>query len=301
MRDNIDVITSAESSPSFAERLRRHGASLAPAARRVARFIAENRAVALASSALELATRTNTSDATVVRAVQALGFAGLGELKQALVAELGQPTPADTMRRTLAETGADSERAIGLVLTAHRQAIDSLESAGSRAALRDAVTLLRPAARIVVFGIGPSAPLAAYVTTMLRRAGRPSATLASTGSMLADQLLDLRAGDALIALAYGRAYPEAVAVFDEAARLCLPLVLLTDSPEGRLARAATLVLPARRGRADRVALHAATLVTLEAIVLGLAAADAMAAVSTLERLNHLREAISGRRDSQGSS
>ena len=68
----------------------------------------------------------------------------------------------------------------------------------------------------------------------------------------------------------------------------------TDSLDRKLARFATIVLPARRGRADRVALHGATLVCLEALVLGLAAAGKREAVATLERLNRLRSATRGR-------
>ncbi len=283
----------------FSDRLERVGPSLAPAARRVVRFIDQNRAAALACSALELAAQADTSDATVVRAVQALGFSGLGELKQALVAELGQSTPADNMRRTLAEVGESTQLAIGAVLEAHAEAMESLRSDASRARIVAAVAALQPADRIVVFGIGPSAAIADYVAVMLRRSGRRSAALDRTGIMLADQLLDLRPGDALLVLAYGRAYREVVALFGEASRLRLKLVLVTDMPASRLARAADVVLPGQRGRTDRVALHGATLVMLEALVLGLSAADAAGAVSTLEHLNALREAVSGQRYDAG--
>jgi hypothetical protein len=47
---------------------------------------------------------------------------------------------------------------------------------------------------------------------MLTRSGRSSLALSATGSMLANQLLGLRKGDALIILAYGRLYREVTAV-----------------------------------------------------------------------------------------
>ena len=303
-----------ESGGSFSDRLRRLGPSLAPAARRVVRFIDQNRGPALAASALELAAQSETSDATVVRAVQALGFAGLGELKQALVAELGNSTPADNMRRTLAEVvgaevvgaevvgaeaGENTRRAIGAVLDAHDDAMEVLRSETSRRQIASAAAVLQGAERIVVFGIGPSAAIAAYTAMMLRRSGRRSATLDRTGIMLADQLLDLRSGDVLLVLAYGRAYREVVALFSEAARLRLAIVLVTDNPDTRMARFADVVLPGKRGRTDRVALHGATLVMLEALALGLSAADASTSVSTLEHLSELREAVSGQRHQDG--
>jgi DNA-binding MurR/RpiR family transcriptional regulator len=69
-------------------RITRLGGSLGAAGQRVAHFIVQNPAAALASSAMDLAASTGTSDATVIRTVQALGYAGLADLKQALVASL---------------------------------------------------------------------------------------------------------------------------------------------------------------------------------------------------------------------
>jgi DNA-binding MurR/RpiR family transcriptional regulator len=272
-------------------RLDTHGGTLPPASRRVALYIDANRAAVLASSAMDLAARTDTSDATVVRTVQTLGFSGLGALKQALVASVERTsTLADDMRRTLGDVGENSSRAVELVFEAHEEALQSLRLPAVRAQIVAGVSALHPAERIAVFGIGPSAALASYVAMLLARAGRRTLPLNMTGAMLADQMLDLRSGDALLVLAYGRAYGEVVAVFAEARRLGLPSVLVTDSLDQKLTRFATVILPARRGRAERVALHGATLVCLEALVLGLAAASAEA-VTTLERLNRLRKAV----------
>ena len=278
----------------FSQRLAEREAALAPAGRRVARYIDQNRAAVLASSALELAANTGTSDATVVRSVQTLGFTGLGELKQALITALGRaPTPADAMDRTLEVVGADTARAIDLVIDAHAEAFEAFRKPASRERIVAAVEALHTASRIVVFGIGPSAALAGYVSIMLEREGRRSKTLNTTGMMLADQMLDLRSGDALLVLAYGRPYREVSTVLIEGRRLGLPLVLVTDSPENRLSRSVDVVVAAQRGQAGKVALHGATLVGLEALVLGLAAANRNGALAALGRLNELRAAISG--------
>ncbi len=133
------------------------------------------------------------------------------------------------------------------------------------------------------------------MTILLTRNGRPARTLDATGVALADQLIALREGDALLILAYGRAYREVVATFAEARQLRLPTVLVTDSLDGKLARKAEVVIPAKRGRANRVALHGTTLVVLEAIVLGLAASDRKRAMDALRRLNDLRAEVTGMR------
>lgn len=280
----------------FHELIVARAGSLSTAAARVAKFIDHNRATALASSAAELAARVGTSDATVVRAVQALGFSGISDLRQSLAASLeGRATPADDMRRTLADVGQGAERAIEFVLEIHYQAIEQLRSPDTKAKINAAVATLHPAKRIVVFGIGPSAPLAHYVMILLARNGRRARALDAAGISLADQLLDLRNGDALLILAYGRPYREVVATFAEAHKLHLPIVLVTDTLEPKLARRADVIVPARRGSADRMSLHGATLVVLEALVLGLAASDQASSLAALDRLNDFREAVNGKR------
>jgi DNA-binding MurR/RpiR family transcriptional regulator len=136
-----------------------------------------------------------------------------------------------------------------------------------------ALPVLNAADRIVVFGIGPSAALARYAAVLLARVGRRSMCLDGTGIMLADQMLDLRAGDAVLALAYSRPYREVTGLFGEARRLRLPIVLVSETAQSALAKSMDVVLVIPRGRRQRVALHGGTLVGLEVIVLALAAVD----------------------------
>jgi DNA-binding MurR/RpiR family transcriptional regulator len=276
----------------------RHGEALPPAGQRVVRFIEQNPAAALASSALDLAMGSATSDATVIRTVQALGYSGLGDLKQALVAALGA-TPADDMRRTLAGLDTDTMQALDMVLEAHEEAMATVRSPAFREQLRQALPVLHTADRIAVFGIGPSAALARYTATLLTRSGRRSKCLDTTGIMLADQLLDLQTGDVVLALAYGRPYREVTGLFREARRLRLPIVLVSEMAESTLAKSADVVLVIPRGKRQRVALHGGTLVGLEALVLMLAAADGTHALTSLERLNTLRIAVGGQRNGIG--
>ena len=74
-----------------------------------------------------------------------------------------------------------------------------------------------------------------------------------------------------------------------------PIALLTESATSELAAMVDVVVPIPRGRAERVALHGATLVALEAMVLGLAATDQPRALAALEQLNTLRREVSGQR------
>ena len=271
--------------------LRRAHQQLGAAGLRVVKFIDENRQVVLASSAAALGSRIGTSDATVVRTVQALGFAGLGDLKRAILTSGGRTsTPADDMRRTLGDLDKSTGRALDSVLQAHSDGLAVLASPACRAQIAAAIQLLDGAERIAVFGIGPSAALATYVATLLARSGRSSRTINATGSMLADQLLDLKRGDRLLILAYGRLYKEVRTVFAEAKALGLATVLVTEASDTPLAKLADVAVAIPRGRPGQVSLHGATLVGLEAMVLSLAAAKPDAALASLDKLNRLRRA-----------
>ena len=269
---------------------------LGSAGNRVVRFIDENRELTLASSAATLGDLTDTSDATVVRTIQALGFAGLSELKRAILDALGQDSnPANDMRRTLEEVQTRTGRALDSVVQTHLDGLEVIRSRACAEQIAAAVQALDAAERIAIFGIGPSASLATYVSILLGRCGRRSRTLNATGSMLADQLLDMQRGDALLILAYGRLYKEVAAVFGEAKALGLTTVLVTEATGTALTKLADVVIAIPRGRPGHVALHGATLVGLEALVLSLAAARPESALASLDNLNHLRAVIDGRR------
>jgi DNA-binding MurR/RpiR family transcriptional regulator len=283
----------------FEERLRGPAGRPGSAGDRVVRFVRENREIVLASSAAELGARIGTSDATVVRSVQALGFAGLTELKDAILESLAAAsTPADAMRRSLTDLAQSTGEALDSVIQTHADGLEVIRSETCRTQIAAAVQVLDAADRIVIFGIGPSASLAGYVATMLARDGRRSLVLNATGSMLADQMLGLRTGDVLLILAYGRLYSEVKAVFAQARSLGLRTVLLTEAAGTPLTKGADVVVAVPRGRPGGVALHGATLMALEGIIFSLAAAKPDAALASLDRLGALRRAIAGGRNTR---
>lgn len=277
--------------------LRRADRQLGAAGSRVAKFIDQNRPLVLASSAAALGVRIGTSDATVLRTIQSLGFDSLADLKRVILNSGTASTPADDMRRTLVDLEKTTGEALDGILGAHADGLAVLKSRKCRARIAAGVRVLDGAERIAVFGIGPSSALATYVSTLLARCGRRSRIINATGSMLADQLLDLRAGDRLLILAYGRLYREVKAVFAEAKALGLPTVLVTEADDTPLAKLADVCVAIPRGRPGQMALHGATLVGLEAMVLSLAAAKPEAALSSLDTLNRLRRAT----EAQGKS
>jgi len=280
--------------PTFDERATANESRLSPAERRVLRFFQDNREEVLVGSAMALAAKARTSDATVVRTAKALGFAGLDELRRQLADELRLSlSPASRVTRTLGDVGGDIASALATTIEIHRKALDALQRDVTTDLFRTTIERLVTARRVFVFGIGPSSAVADYFAIQLGRFGFDGISLKYTGLLLADGLHRLRRGDFLFILAYGRVYRELAAMLDHTDRLRIPKCLVTDTLGPALRERVDLVLPVARGRTDRFSMHAATLCLLEALLVGVAAKRPSETVFSLKQLNDLRSMLVG--------
>jgi DNA-binding MurR/RpiR family transcriptional regulator len=241
-------------------------------------------------SARDIAAAVGTSDATVVRAARTLGFANLRELREALAAGDESPDLTGRLRATLAGTD-DGSALLARVAETQLTALDRLLRGAPVPQFDEATAVLASAQRVWWFGIGPSAHIAGYGAFLCRRLGTRSGVLTHGGRDLADELLAVERGDAIVALAYGRNHPTGTLVLQHAAHVGAKTVLVTDTNVGRRARAATVVLAAGRGTPQLFATHAPTVVLVEALVLAIAARDRRRADRSLATLDELRRTI----------
>lgn len=276
---------------NFDERVTAHLDRMSAAEQRVARMFQENREEVLFASAASLAAKAETSDATVVRATKALGFKGMDELRRSIAEEIKNASLSSRLAETLREAHGDLGASFNLTLDIHLNAIGNIRRDLPVALFEEAVSLLTVARRIVIFGIGPSGALAMYFAMQLERLGVQTMTMTQTGRLFADDLHRLRSGDMVVAMAYSQVYRELAVLLDEADRLKLPKIVVTDSLGGTLRPRVNLVLPVERGRADMLSMHTATLGALEALLVGLAVRLPEQATRSLETLNRLRSEI----------
>lgn len=276
----------------FSERLKRRRAHLSPSLISVADYIDRNRHAVLGKSALEIAAETGTSDATVIRAIQALGFEGLVDLKDTLESHLSETdSPSEKMAITTGELNNSVDAAIDFVAADQMNAVAALSSPLNREGMARAVSLLLRARRIGVFGIGASGILATYAARLLSRNGYPAYALNLTGIALAEQLLSLEAGDVLVMMAHGRAHREGMATIAEAERLGIPIIMMLGKEDSVLRSHASAVLVMPRAKSEQVALHGPALFCLEAMVLALAGCNGARTVASLDRLLEIRDQI----------
>ena len=282
--------------PSLDQRLNGRFADLSPTEQRVARFFGEHREEVGFVSAIEIAQQLGTSDATVVRTAQRLGYAGLPELKRELLEALrSRATPALRLGRRLEQLADEPSTILDDVLSWHVDLIEASRRTLRPAAFARAIEIIRQADRTLTFGIGPSASLAEYMTLKLERFGRQAAAITATGMSLADALLTMHRGDALVLMAYGRVNREVDVTLERATAVGVPVILLTDTLTLELDGRFEVALEAPRGRSGDLGSVISTMVVLEALLLGLAKRDRALSLAALESLNDLRAQIVGYR------
>jgi len=277
---------------TFDDRVEAALETLPPAEQRMARFFVGQKQAVLLGSAAEIAGLAGTSDATVVRTARSLGFESLSALRQVLLADLtGTASPGRRLARTLQETGDDSASALRHVVGLHESALEALKRPEMEAAFTSAIDILASARRRHVFGIGPSGAMAEYAALQFNRIGLPSSALSVSGVGLADRLLWLESGDAVLMMAYAPLYREVEIVLDQAGLHEVPVVLISDNLGPLVSDKVAATLPVPRGKADHLATHGGTMVLIEAMIIALAAKAGEAAFDSLDRLSNLRGAI----------
>lgn len=282
-------------SSTFDERIADRLERMSPAEQRVAQFFQENREQVLIASAAALAAKANTSDATIVRTTKALGFSGLEDLRQTLASELRDAlSPAERLTRTLGEVGSSLSSAFEVTMNIHRQSLEGVRRSIKPEHFEKAVRSIAGARRVIVFGLGPSSAIAAYLVIQLKRFGLDAASLANSGLLFADDLRTLRKGDLVVILAYGRVYAELALLLDEIGRQKLGSLLLTDTLAAKLRQRVDLVLPVERGRADMLSMHTATLGLIEALLVGIATQRPTKTLASLKELNDMRKRLAGK-------
>lgn len=277
---------------SFDQRVATRIGKMSAAEQRVARLFQDSKEEVLFASAAVLAAKAGTSDATVVRTTRTLGFSGMEELRRTLAAEVKESlSPASRVAATLQQLGDDVGGIFGSTLAIHQDSLERLRQEVSPKLFGDAVKLVIEAARVVIFGIGPSSAMATYFEMQLRRFGLDAVSFTRTGLLFADDLRALRQKDLVVTLAYGRIYREVDVLLREAKRGSLKTMLITDTLGGPLRGRVDLVLPVARGRADMFSMHTATLGLIEALLVGVAATRPVETLESLERLNALRRDV----------
>ena len=144
------------------------GPSMLSSERRVAERIVADPALALESTAQELADAVGVARSTVIRTCQSLGYTGYAQLRVALAQELALTAAAAT------DYGTSALGGIRAAADAFGQAIPQLTALLTEEGVEAAVARILAADRVLAVANGLSGPLALDLAMRLTAAGRPA-------------------------------------------------------------------------------------------------------------------------------
>ena len=237
----------------------------------------------------EMAERSQSSVATVVRFAQKLGYTGFMELRQALVAQAKKQD-----RTGEAFFLAPAEAAATLVEVARRdvQNIEQMVHGVNENLMLAVVEALLASRHRVVIGRGISQLMASQLAYLLTQAGLP--TIEGSSADFAAQAANLGPQDLLVAFSFQPYSSETLDAATYAKKRGIPLLAFTDRLRAPLARMADHVLPVT----GENLLYAYSLASFS--VLAHALATAVAARDRDGSFKRLREAeqVAGRQFAQ---
>ncbi|WP_055565386.1 MurR/RpiR family transcriptional regulator [Streptomyces atriruber] len=267
--------------------------ALSASERAVAQYLASAPPQSLVfASAQELGTASGTSNATVVRALQRLGYAGLPALKRELASDFTSAVaPEVRLKQRIDHVGRDLGDIWDEVFDEAQERIEHARRLTPDDALRTAVEALAEAAEIHCYGVAASELAARHLALALGRIGRRARHVGATGFALADHLLGIRQGDAVVIFQPGRALAEISVLVDRARAVGARVVLVTDELAELYGGRVDAVLTAPHTPTGITTEALTALVVADAVLLALTTVDEARAVDTSHQLTALRDQL----------
>ena len=243
-------------------------------------------------SAIELGAETKTSNATVVRTVQALGYSGLAELKAKLAEPFaGARLVEQRTRRRMESAGHEVQEIWGHVLTETDERLDQLRQTFAPEAYEHAVQLLLDAQEVVSYGFGALTVAAEHLHLKLARMGIRSRYIGSSGFRLADDLLAIESHDVVVLFAPARMTTDVEVLIDQCRAVGVPTVLVTEDTGGQIAGEVTVVVYAPTTPTGLTSEPLTSIIVADVLSQCVSVADVERTVGSSHRLSTLREQL----------
>jgi DNA-binding MurR/RpiR family transcriptional regulator len=252
---------------------------------RVLQALLDDPAGAAQLTVTDLARRTSTSEATVVRTARSLGFPGYPQLRLALAAAGANREPAALLTGSL-EDATDLATVVATLAAVETEAVTATAAALDVPALAAAADVVRTARVVDCYGIGASGLLAADFDHKAARVGLLTRLRTEGHAALVSSAL-LRPGDAVLAVSHSGRTPDVVAAARRAREQGATVVAVTGSPGSPLAAAADHVLVATGRetayRAGAMASRASSLLVLDCLYVAVVQRLGTTATAALRR------------------
>jgi DNA-binding MurR/RpiR family transcriptional regulator len=243
------------------------------------------------AAAGDIARRTTTSDATVVRTAKRLGYAGLPDLKNALGAHLGTSVPQISTRLEVSQASEDLAQTTSTVVEDALARITRFGRNLDMAQMVEALQLIVSASEVFCYGWGANEFGANYLALTLNRAGKRSRSCGTTGFTLADELLNLTSQHVVVVFAPGRPLPDVRVLVDHARATGAGLILVTEHLEQEFVESVDVILPDESSPGGLTAEALCPMLLADMLVLAMMSVGKDPAVDTYALLTRLRREL----------
>jgi len=278
--------------PGSFVRLQAAYSGLRAAEQRVADFILKHPDELIYLTVTELAERTNTSESTVVRLCQKIGYKGYQEFKIVLARDLVEPT---TEIYAAIEPGDDVPTVKNKVFQANAQALrDTIEVLDDEQ-LGRAVAALSAARRLEIYGVGGSGPLAMDAYHKFLKLGLQSIALSDVDLMAMSSSL-LGAEDVALGISHTGASRDVTDALGRAKAHGPTTICITHRPSSPITKVSNIVLVTAAQqtafRSDASSSRIAQLTIIDTLYVGVAHENHERSLRMIERT---REATAAKR------
>lgn len=269
------------------DRIVQHVAALSPQQRNIAEYCLDHAQEIPFLSVPELAERTGTSDATVVRFCQRIGYSGYSDLKMALVDQAREEMRASSTGEASDFTADIGKDFLAAMAKLEQQNIErTLENIDRHTFAQVAASLFR-ADHIFTFGLGISAYLSDYAAYLFTEHGMRSTCLTTRYTSPREQLVVLRPSDLVLAFSFPPYSRQTLEVLEESSDKGVPTVVITDKTTApAVAIAGDALVVSSHGMSFNNA-TSSTNVVLNALVLEIASRHRGETTDAISRINRI--------------
>ena len=295
-------VSTIQNTEDLREFLSRNYSSFTESQRRIAEFVnTQGEEVAFMSTA-QVAAKTKTSMASVVRFARLLGFQGLTELRGVLRGEvLRKAVSTASMFESTLDLLGRTNSVLASLVEREMANIEALSQQISEEQMLHVADMICGCRRLILFGEGPAASLSQLLEYRLRRFQVDTLLINETGKGLFDKAFLMRREDCLLVFAFLRFGEEVGILLSRARETGAKIILITDLSlaEPPVPVDERLVVP--RGSSDFFQSMVSPLIVAESITLAVGHRLGKQASDSLQRFEAFRSSYGYPRLAENSS
>lgn len=275
-----ETVSAPSDLDEFLTAIRERYDELSDRLQRIARHVLEEPNDMAFETLAVIAERSKVQPSAIVRFAQAFGFSGANPMqrliREGLLREDRSLGYAERIRQHRYAVTGDLEGPRHLLsefVEGNILALENLNHALGQRELSEAIDLLDRARTVFIVGFRRSFPVASYLAYLLAQTDKRIVLVDGVAGLHLQQIGGLEASDLIVAISFAPYSSETISLVEAAVGRC-PVISITDSVIGPIAKNASLVLQVRESEVRGFRSLAASMCLAQSLAIGFAARKA---------------------------